>query len=51
MKNAGCHTIIIGIDSVNLEQLTLYNRKVSQLTLDSLIEHADKIGLMFVLIL
>ena len=45
MKNAGCHTIIIGIDSVNLEQLTLYNRKVSQLTLDSLIEHADKIGI------
>lgn len=45
MKAAGCHSIIIGIDSVNLEQLALYNRKVSKYTLDKLIDHADKIGI------
>ena len=45
MKKAGCHTIIIGIDSADLESLAKYNRKVSEKTLRSLINHANKIKL------
>jgi len=45
MKKAGCHTIIIGIDSADLESLTKYKRKVSEKTLSSLIDHANKIKL------
>jgi len=45
MKKAGCHTIIIGIDSADLESLALYKRKVSEKTLSSLIDHANKIKL------
>ena len=43
MKKAGCHTIIIGIDSADLESLAKYKRKVSEKTLNSLIDHANKI--------
>jgi anaerobic magnesium-protoporphyrin IX monomethyl ester cyclase len=43
MKKAGCHTIIIGIDSVDLESLAKYNRKVVEKTLNALIDHANKI--------
>ena len=45
MKKAGCHTIIIGIDSADLESLAIYKRKVSEKTLSSLIDHANKIKL------
>jgi len=45
MKKAGCHTIIIGIDSADLESLALYNRKVTQKVLDSLIKHADDLNI------
>lgn len=45
MKKVGCHTIIIGIDSADLESLALYNRKVTQKVLDSLIKHADDLNI------
>lgn len=45
MKNAGCHTIIVGIDSADLESLAKYKRKVSEKTLNELIDHANRINI------
>ena len=45
MKKGGCHTIIICIDSADLKSLAIYKRKVSEKTLSSLIDHANKIKL------
>jgi len=45
MKKSGCHTIIIGIDSADLESLALYNRKVTQKVLDLLIKHANDLNI------
>lgn len=45
MKAAGCHTIIIGIDSVNFESLETYNRKVKQNKVEELVNHANKLGM------
>lgn len=43
MKDAGCHTIIIGIDSQNLESLKQYKRNVQTEKLDALISHANEL--------
>jgi len=45
MKKAGCHTIIIGIDSANYDSLVNYNRKVKKEKVEALINHASKIGM------
>tara|TARA_B100000886_G_scaffold166293_1_gene113601 strand:- start:6377 stop:7804 length:1428 start_codon:yes stop_codon:yes gene_type:complete len=45
MKNAGFHTIVIGIDSKDLKNLALYNRKVNENVLHDLLDYADKIGI------
>lgn len=45
MKSAGCHTIIIGIDSANISSLKQYNRNVSQDKLEMLIDHANRLEL------
>jgi len=41
MKDAGCHTIIIGIDSQNLDSLKQYKRNVQTKKLEDLIYHAN----------
>jgi radical SAM superfamily enzyme YgiQ (UPF0313 family) len=45
MKAAGCHTIIIGIETRNLNRLRAMGRVISEEKLDSLLKHADRIGL------
>ena len=45
MKDAGFHTIVIGIDSKDLKNLALYNRKVNENVLNELLNFADKIGI------
>ena len=40
---AGCHTLITGIDSLNLESLHRYHRTVHQAQLDGLLHHANKL--------
>lgn len=42
MADAGCHTIIIGIDSANLAALQTYNRKVDKERLEALLKHANR---------
>lgn len=44
MKRAGCHTIVIGIESKNLAELKRYGRHVTDKQLNDLIEHANQIG-------
>ena len=43
MKKAGCHTIIIGIESKNFEQLRKMGRVFSEEKLIALIAHANKL--------
>ena len=43
MKKAKCHTIVIGIDSANLKDLALHNRKVNENTLHKLIDKANEL--------
>lgn len=43
MREAGCHTIIIGVDSANLPSLTKYRRNVKRAKLEALIKHANDI--------
>lgn len=43
MKKAGCHTIIVGIDSFNYDSLKTYNRHVSKEKVEALLYHADKL--------
>lgn len=45
MANAGCHTIIIGIDSVNYESLSQYNRNLTKEKAEELIAHANKLNI------
>lgn len=45
MKKAGCHTIIIGIDSANFESLFQYNRKIKQDKSENLVYHASKLNM------
>lgn len=43
MKSAGCHTIIIGIDSADMLSLKQYNRNVSLQKLEALLLHAQRL--------
>lgn len=43
MKAAGCHTIIIGIESRNFEQLRKMGRVISEEKLNELIAHANRL--------
>jgi radical SAM superfamily enzyme len=43
MHAAGCHTIIIGIDSANVPGLKRYGRVVDLRKIDSVIEHANRL--------
>ena len=45
MHAAGCHTIIIGIDSANVLSLRRYKRVVDPLKVDAVIEHANRLGM------
>lgn len=45
MRSAGCHTIIIGIDSANIPSLALYNRHVNKEKLEALVAHAEKLNI------
>ncbi|MFA7613774.1 MAG: radical SAM protein [Candidatus Caldatribacteriota bacterium] len=45
MKESGCHTIIIGIESQDQTSLKDYSRHVRQDQMSSLLQHAQKIGL------
>ena len=43
LKAAGCHTIIIGIDTYNTEVLKKYRRFVTREDVEKLVYHADKL--------
>jgi len=45
MYLAGCHTIIIGIDSYNLSSLKHYKRRVKQESIANVIAHANQLGM------
>src|SRR5690606_31061651 len=45
MKQSGCHTIIIGIESKDQTSLKDYSRHVRQDQMSSLLEHAKRIGI------
>lgn len=45
MKSAGCHTLIIGIDSADIPSLRIFKRYVEPQKVEKLIEHAKRIGL------
>lgn len=45
MRAAGCHTIVIGIDSANVPSLRKYKRVVDPLKIDAVIEHANRLGI------
>jgi len=45
MAAAGCHTIIVGIDSANLASLKRYGRTVDRERLEALIDHANRLKL------
>jgi len=44
MAAAGCHTLIVGIDSVDLETLKQFGRNVQKEKLENLISKADSLG-------
>lgn len=45
MRRAGCHTIIVGIDSADLAQLRQYRRVVEPARVQDLIEKANDLGM------
>ena len=45
MKDAGCKTIIIGVDSANLTSLKQYNRKVMKQNIDNLLIKARQLDI------
>lgn len=45
MRAAGCHTLIVGIESANAEALKRYNRHVDKGRIVELITHADRLGM------
>lgn len=44
MAASGCHTIIIGIESTNIENLKRFHRRVKPTRLDRLLSHARRLG-------
>ncbi len=45
MRSAGCHTLIVGIDSADPDSLKRYHRRVEMSRIDGLISHADRLGM------
>lgn len=45
MRKAGCHTLIIGIESADLHGLSRYNRKVDKGMVEKLTSHAARLGM------
>ena len=45
MKAAGCHTIIIGVESKNMELLKQFNRNTKEETIQNLIKECHKLGI------
>lgn len=45
MRKAGCHTLIIGIESADLDGLSRYNRKVDKGMVEKLTSHAARLGM------
>lgn len=45
MKAAGCHTMIVGIDSADTEMLGKYQRYVDKETIVALLSHADSLNM------
>jgi len=45
MAAAGCHTLIVGIDSANLESLKQFGRNVGREKLEGLLQKADSLGM------
>ncbi|MDA8105488.1 MAG: radical SAM protein [Nitrospiraceae bacterium] len=45
MHAAGCHTIIVGIDSANVPALRRYKRVVDPIKIDAIIAHANRLGM------
>ncbi len=45
MAAAGCHTLIVGIDSANLESLGQFGRNVKREKLEGLLKKADSLGM------
>lgn len=45
MKKAGCHTIIVGIDSANIDALKSYNRSVNKDQLIELLNTANQLNI------
>lgn len=43
MASSGCHTIVIGIESVNIASLKAYGRHINQSQLNNLIVHAKRL--------
>lgn len=43
MKAAGCHSMIVGIDSANIESLRQYNRSVAKTKLEEFLHKANKL--------
>lgn len=45
MKAAGCHTLIVGIESANTDGLREYRRHVDRARIVALVTHADRLGM------
>lgn len=45
MQAAGCHTLIVGFDSADLQSLRQYRRHVEPRRVEQLLEHANRLGL------
>lgn len=45
MRKAGCHTLIIGIESADLDGLSRYNRKMDKGMVEKLTSHAASLGM------
>ncbi|WP_306532911.1 radical SAM protein [Geobacter sp.] len=45
MKAAGCHTLIVGIESANTDGLKRYGRHVDKGRIVELVTHADRLGM------
>lgn len=43
MRRAGCHTIIVGVESADVERLALFGRVVERAKLDALLAHAERL--------
>lgn len=45
MKKAGCHTIILGVESFNTDSMSQFNRNVKKNKIEELVYHASKLNM------